>query len=95
MMMQKRIQEMEERFDKSLQAVAELSTALEHYVAVQADLAELQHYINSGAWRRDYEADEAGLLPSDLKRGVLSEDGLWNLLTVQDELLQQMRELCS
>ena len=25
--------------------------------------------------------DEAGLLPKDLKRGVLSEDGLWNLLT--------------
>ena len=25
-------------------------------------------------------ADEAGLLPKDLKRGVLSEDGIYNLL---------------
>ena len=32
------------------------------------------------------EADEKGELPTDLKRGVLSEDGLWNLLTNNDEL---------
>jgi hypothetical protein len=28
----------------------------------------------------DYEADEAGEIPSTVKRGVLSEDGLYNLL---------------
>ena len=28
----------------------------------------------------DFEADEAGLLPPDLKRGFLSEDGIYNLL---------------
>lgn len=28
----------------------------------------------------DYEADEAGLLPADLKRGVLSQDGIDDLL---------------
>ena len=26
-------------------------------------------------------AEEAGILPPDLKRGVLSEDGIWNLLS--------------
>lgn len=41
---------------------------------------ELLHYYRSGAWRCDYEADERGELPGDLKRGVLSQDGLWNLL---------------
>ena len=30
--------------------------------------------------------DEAGLLPADLKRGVLSEDGIWNLLVDVREL---------
>ena len=29
----------------------------------------------------DFAADEAGNLPPDLKRGVLSEDGIWNLLS--------------
>ena len=41
---------------------------------------ELLHYYRSGAWLSDYEADERGELPGDLKRGILSQDGLWNLL---------------
>ena len=40
----------------------------------------LSRYYSSGRWLRDYELDEQGLLPRDLKRGVLSQDGLWNLL---------------
>ena len=41
---------------------------------------ELIAYYESGQWLRDYEADERGELPRDLKRGVLSQDGLWDLL---------------
>ena len=37
-------------------------------------------YYESGQWLKDYEADERGDLPRNLKRGVLSQDGLWNLL---------------
>ena len=37
-------------------------------------------YYDSGQWLRDYETDEAGLLPKDLKRGVLSEDAVYNFL---------------
>ena len=36
----------------------------------------LDEYYTSGEWQEDYEADEEGLLPADLKRGVLSQDGL-------------------
>ena len=43
-------------------------------------LALLEGYYESGQWLRDYEADERGELPPDLKRGVLSQDGLWALL---------------
>ena len=46
--------------------------------------AELRDYYTGGQWLRDYEADERGELPEDLKRGVLSQDGLWNFL---EELL--------
>jgi hypothetical protein len=31
-------------------------------------------------WRKDFEDDENGLLPKELKCGVLSEDGIWNML---------------
>ena len=43
-------------------------------------LRELSEYYGSPAWKRDLAADEAGLLPKDLKRGVLSEDGIYDLL---------------
>ena len=42
--------------------------------------AELLEYYTGGQWLADYEADSRGELPEDLKRGVLSQDGLWNLL---------------
>ena len=44
------------------------------------NLSLLETYYTSGQWREDYEADERGELPPDLKRGVLSQDGLYDLL---------------
>ena len=44
-------------------------------------LAALGQYYTSGEWREDYEADERGEFPPDLKRGVLSQDALYDLLT--------------
>ena len=46
----------------------------------QEKLAALDTYYTSGEWRDDYEADERGELPPDLKRGVLSQDRLYDLL---------------
>ena len=43
-------------------------------------LRRLEAYYTSGEWREDYEADEQGELPPDLKRGVLSQDALYDLL---------------
>lgn len=42
---------------------------------------ELLCYYEGGQWLLDYQADERGELPPELKRGVLSQDGVWNLLT--------------
>lgn len=50
---------------------------------------QLTEYYGSDAWDRDYAADETGLLPENLHRGVLSEDGLWNLLEALDETFPQ------
>ena len=40
----------------------------------------LDSYYTSGAWLEDYTADENGEFPPELKRGVLSQDGLYELL---------------
>lgn len=47
---------------------------------IEQKLRLLEAYYTSGQWREDYEADEQGLLPEDLKRGVLSQDALYDLL---------------
>lgn len=54
---------------------------------VLGDLAILKDYMESGQWQKDFEADEAGLVPRDLPREVLSEDALYNLLAEADEIL--------
>ncbi len=56
-------------------------------------LSTLESYYTSPAWRTDFEADEAGLLPPDLKRGVLSEDGIYNLLEEYKRVEEEMKEL--
>ena len=43
-------------------------------------LRQLEAYYTSGEWREDYEADERGEFPPDLKRGVLSQDALYDML---------------
>lgn len=50
------------------------------YECVLPDLKELEAYYTSPEWKEDYAADEAGLLPAGLKRGVLSQDGINDLL---------------
>ena len=40
----------------------------------------LAEYLAGGLWLADYEADERGEFPKELKRGVLSQDALYNLL---------------
>ena len=49
-------------------------------------ISELEGYYSSDEWKRDFADDEAGLLPKNLKRGVLSEDGINNLLDEYKEV---------
>ena len=83
-----RITHMETLFDKSEEVIKRLETALEDFAELEPDIAELEAYYTSPKWRKDFEADEAGKLPKDLKRGVLSEDGIWNVLEDYRRLLK-------
>ena len=60
----------------------------EIYDRVRKDIATLKEYEESGLWLNDYEADERGALPRDLKRGVLSQDGL-------DEVFEEAKSFSS
>ena len=82
---------MERRLDRALLAVKRLSAALDKWEAVQEDIAVLDKYYGSDDWKQDFVDDEAGLLPADLKRGVLSEDAIWNLLADSKELNKKVK----
>ena len=86
-----RIRKMERRLNRASAAVKRLEAALDKWEAVQEDIAALEEYYGGDLWKQDFADDEAGLLPADLNRGVLSEDALWDLLTACKELKERLR----
>lgn len=75
-----RIQRMERYLDEATAALQALKAARHQLAAAQPALQALADYYGSDLWKQDYADDEAGRLPSTLKRGVLSQDAIWNLL---------------
>jgi hypothetical protein len=75
-----RIQEMEAILDRATRVMDELESKLAEFEALQPDIKKLEKYYTGKAWKSDFKLDEEGKLPKDLKRGVLSEDGIDNLL---------------
>ena len=48
----------------------------------------LARYLDSGLWKKDFEAEEKGELIANIDEfGVLSEDGLYNVLQEAEECL--------
>lgn len=90
-----RIQEMEACLDRAAAAIADFDRALDAFEAAQKDFQRLSDYYGSDLWMKDYEADEKGKLPSALKRGVLSEDAVYDLITRYRDLGRRMLWLVS
>ena len=72
----KRIQEMEKVYREASAVLPALQAALDAYEALLPRLTALDTYYTSPLWRADFADDEAGKLPPDLPRGILSEDGI-------------------
>ena len=80
-----RIEDMNERLNKACEVLDQLEKAVSGYNSIKEDVRILQQYMESGQWQLDFEADEAGELPADLPRGVLSEDAVYNVLAEYEE----------
>ncbi|MBQ6950527.1 MAG: DUF4298 domain-containing protein [Clostridia bacterium] len=85
----KRIMQMESLLNAALSLIKKDSLSPEEMQTLKQLVDQLDVYYSGPLWRMDYEADEKGLLPRDLNRGVLSEDGIWNLLTDYTALLDE------
>lgn len=75
-----RIMKMEQYFDIIQNAINIDPDILNKDDDIKIMLQDLIQYYESGQWFADYECDERGELPQDLKRGILSEDAIYNLL---------------
>ncbi len=84
------IRTMEEKLNRCRAAVDNLTDALDAFNAVQADLCALEAYYGSSDWFSHLAADERGELPSALRRGVLSQDALYDLLQDADALRRRL-----
>lgn len=87
-----RVEEMEQRLREADAAVRDLEDALSRFEKVQDAIAALDRYLGSKEWHADRADDEAGRLPADLPRGVLSEDAIWNLLERNRELSSRLAD---
>ncbi|MBO4636153.1 MAG: DUF4298 domain-containing protein [Clostridiales bacterium] len=85
-----RIESMEKLYDNSRAVIDELSSALAKYASIRKDLLKLEKYYTSDRWLKDYDDMSAGKLPSDLKCGILSEDGIYDLLNDDTDLVKTM-----
>ncbi len=90
-----RVAAMEISLENASAALSRLEAALDGYDTARAELDVLAAYYESPDWLSDYEADERGEFPSDLPRGVLSQDAVWDLLTARDALCKRMAALAA
>ena len=79
-----RIQHMEKLLDFIIEARKEQNINPQKSARIQEAIRTLAEYYGRDDRKRDFADDGAGLLPKDLKRGVLSEDGIWNVLSSEE-----------
>ena len=87
-----RIVKNEERFDRVLSSVKDLQISLDIFLKVQKDLTLLSRYYGSKNWLKDKELYENNSI-KEIKAGVLSEDGVWNMLSNIDEIILDMKRI--
>lgn len=90
-----RIQRMETILDEILAAEEAVNSALDRLDSLHGLVKKLSAYYGSDAWKKDFQDDENGLLPADLKRGVLSEDGAYDALAQYRQIMARMLEAVS
>ena len=74
----RRIIKMERYFDELLEERFKNPGLIRSSKIFQDKFDILEEYYQGGLWLQDYECDERGELPKNLKRGILSQDALYD-----------------
>jgi len=81
---------MESILDKAIKKMDALEKNIAEYKDFQSEIEKLEAYYTSQQWKDDCAMDEEGKFPEKLKRGVLSQDGIWNMLERNKELIYRI-----
>ena len=87
-----RIKEMEHTLNDSIKAIKEFEKALEKFVKAQDDINRVSTYYGSETWFSDVEEYDSGIIPQNVKVGILSEDIAYDMLMENRELAIRMLE---
>ena len=88
-----RIKHLEQNYDECNISIEEFKDQIKKFKSIYPKIAELNEYYNDGSFLEDYKMDEKGQIPQDLKRGILSEDAIYDLLMEFDKIDQSIKEL--
>lgn len=89
----KRISKMEKIMEELSQVQEKLNKALDEFEAFKEKAKAFDDYYSSEKWMEDYSADDMGLLPEDMERGVLNEDIPYDVLGENYNLAMRMKDL--
>lgn len=79
---------MEAILDTAEKKMDALEQRIANFKEYQAKIQELEAYYTSKQWKDDFAMDEEGKFPKRLKKGVLSEDGIYNMLERNKEIMK-------
>lgn len=76
-----------DKLEKAFDEGTGIDELISEFEQIQPDIIKLEEYYTGKYWKNDLRLDEEGKLPQDLKRGVLAQDSIHDLLDRNKELL--------
>lgn len=86
------IKDMEGILDRATAKLDAMDKKIAEFEEFQKEIQTLEAYYTSQQWKVDVVMDEKGMFPKKMKRGVLSQDGIYNILERNKEMLDRLRE---
>lgn len=80
-----KIREMEQILNEASSLMNKMEQLQQSWIVLLPKIRELENYY-AEQWQEDYNADERGEIPSEMIRGVLSEDAVYNLFIAHREI---------
>lgn len=86
-----KIQEIADIMNKVDPVLWELEKVLNKYEEIKPLLKIMEDYYSSKQWFVDKDLSDKWLIDEKINQGALSEDGIWNILTLETWLLEIMK----